>query len=216
VGSNAAARYRYRVGIEESRHPHRSPDVEHQSEWDLIVRCRGGSASAFEPFVRSHERAALAFAEALLGDGDEAADAVQDSFVRAYRSLSKLSPGSAFGPWFRAILRNRCLDRLRSAPARRQVTLDERAVDGTAWTEPVGTARLEHAEVSEAVRSALARLSAEHREVLVLKELEGLSYAGIAAATGVPPGTVASRLHHARSALKKAVMAGGLILEGGA
>jgi RNA polymerase sigma-70 factor, ECF subfamily len=185
------------------------------AEWDLILRCRRGSATAFEPLVRAHEAAALRMAGALLGDPDDAKDAVQDAFVKAYRSLGGMAEGSPFGPWFRAIVRNLCIDRLRSAPVRTRAALDPAAMDASAWTEPTGLDRLERAELAAAVRAALGTLSDEHRAVLVMKELEGLSYAEIATAAGIAPGTVASRLYHARAALRRAVTDAGITADGG-
>lgn len=173
-------------------------------DWDLIARCRAGNAAAFEPLVRRHEGPAFAVAVSLLGDRDDAADAVQDAFVRAWAALGGLRPGSQFGPWFRTILRNLCLDRLR-APRRRDVSLDAvggRSLADERWAQSAA----ERHELSARVRAALARLAPEHREVLVLKEMEGLGYAEIAAALGIPEGTVASRLYHARAALKKILM----------
>src|SRR3990172_2209835 len=99
--------------------------VDSETERELIDRCRAGSTAAFEPLVKAHEAQALLLAEGLLGDADDAEDAVQDAFVKAYRSLGKLEEGSAFGPWFRAILRNRCIDLLRSAPRRRKASWTE-------------------------------------------------------------------------------------------
>jgi RNA polymerase sigma-70 factor, ECF subfamily len=103
--------------------------VGEQSEWDLIVKCRRGSTKAFEPLVLRYEGQALAIAESLLLDRDDAADAVQDAFVRAFRGLGKLAEGSSFGPWFRSIVRNLCLDRLRSPAHKHRVTLADDAVD---------------------------------------------------------------------------------------
>lgn len=183
-----------------------------QSEWELIRRCRAGSTAAFEPLVRGHERGALTLAQGLLGDADEAADAVQEAFVKAYRTLGRLREGSAFGPWFRSILRNHCLDLLRS-PRRRATEWSEGEVDATHWSEPVAPERIEREQLAEAVQRALATLSAEHRQILVLKEIEGLGYAEIAEATGIPAGTVASRLYHARAALKRVLLSRGISLE---
>lgn len=183
-------------------------------EQDLIRRCRRGAPAAFEPLVRRHEDRALTVAEALLGDADEAADAVQEAFVRAYRGLRTLREGSPFGPWFRTILRNHCRDRLR-APERRRAEWTAEAVDRRAWTEPAGAAELERSELAAAVRGALATLSAEHREILVLREMEEMPYTAIAEAMEIPPGTVASRLHHARAELKKALVACGITREEG-
>jgi RNA polymerase sigma factor (sigma-70 family) len=188
--------------------------VDRRTEWDLILRCRRGSTAAFEPLVRAHEARALAVAEGMLGDADDAADAVQEAFVKAYRSLRRLREGSTFGPWFRTIVRNHCRDRLRAAGGRSQVAWEEGAAEEAGREAPSAAAALERAELSEAVRGALARISPEHREILVLKEMEGMSYAEIARETGVPAGTVASRLHHARLALRKVLVAGGISLEG--
>jgi RNA polymerase sigma-70 factor (ECF subfamily) len=183
-----------------------------ETEWDLVARCLAGSTGAFEPLVRRHEGAALVVARSLLGDPDEAADAVQDAFVRAYRRLGRLRPGSAFGPWFRAILRNLCLDRLRS-PRRRGQPLDAYVVDERVWSEPNGPDETERHELAGVVQAALLELSAEHREVLVLKEMEGLGYDEIARLVGIPKGTVGSRLFHARAALQDVLLAQGVTLE---
>jgi RNA polymerase sigma-70 factor, ECF subfamily len=186
-----------------------------ESEWKLILSCRAGSAAAFEPLVRRYEGRALLVASSLLGDADEAADAVQDAFVRAYRGLHRLREGSGFGPWFSVLLRNHCLDLLRSR-RRGHASLTAEQLDREAWSEPAGSGAMEREQLSSAVHRALAAISPEHRQVLVLKELEGLSYAQISEATGTTAGTVASRLHHARAALKKVLVSRGISLtEGG-
>jgi RNA polymerase sigma-70 factor, ECF subfamily len=200
-----------RFGVEETPTPARSGSVDTQNEWDLIRRCRSGSAGAFEPLVRAHEGPALAVAYGFLGDADEAADAVQDAFVKAYASLGRLREGSAFGPWFRSILRNLCLDRIRAPRSRRRAGIDE--LDGLSWTDALGSAAIERGEVEQAVRDALAALSEDHRAVLVLKEIEGLGYDEIARSLEIPAGTVASRLFHARAALRKVLLARGVTLE---
>jgi RNA polymerase sigma-70 factor (ECF subfamily) len=184
----------------------------YESEWDLVSRCLAGSTGAFEPLVKRHEGPALVVARSLLGDPDEAADAVQDAFVRAYHTLGRLRPGSAFGPWFRAILRNLCLDRLRS-PRRRGQSLDEDVVDERVWSEASAPLEAERHELVGVVQEALMKLSADHREVLVLKEMEELDYKEIAEMLGVPKGTVGSRLFHARAALQKVLLTQGVTLE---
>lgn len=183
------------------------------TEWDLIARCRAGSTTAFEPLVRAHERAALGFAAALLGDEDEGADAVQDAFVQAYRSLGTLRDGSPFGPWFRTILRRLCLDRLRSPRLRARRRLDASSLDRRAWSEAAGVALTERAELTRIVSVALEQLPPEQRSVLVLKEIEGLGYAAIAEALGIPIGTVGSRLHHARAELRRVLTETGITME---
>ncbi|HUF50208.1 MAG TPA: sigma-70 family RNA polymerase sigma factor [Longimicrobiales bacterium] len=186
-----------------------------ETEWALIAACRAGSRRAFEPLVRRHERRALSVAEALLGDADEAADAVQDAFVKAYRTLGRLGQDSEFGPWFHAILRNHCLDLLRAAPRRTRVSL-ERSELRTYGADAAGSAAIEQEQLAAAVWRALGRLTPEHRQILVLKEIEGMSYADIALAAGIPAGTVASRLHHARAALRAEVLADVALSDGAA
>lgn len=194
--------------------PDRSWDVNISVEWETIERCRRGNPAAFEPLVKAHEASALVLAEALLGDPDDAADAVQESFVKAFRSLGTLRAGSAFAPWFRTILRNQCRDRLKSASSRLSVGWEAAVVDRSAASPPIASDQVERAELAALVRRALGELSPEHREVLVLKELEGMSYAQIARETGVAAGTIASRLHHARVLLRHRVCASDVIKEG--
>jgi RNA polymerase sigma-70 factor, ECF subfamily len=183
------------------------------AEWDLIRRCRSGMTAAFEPLVRTHEGPALGYATSMLGDVDEAADALQDAFVLAFRGLSGLRPGSSFGPWFRTIVRNVCLDRLRSPRLSRRVALDSPATVHATRVEPAAARNAEIAGLSRHLAAALLELPEEQRVTIVLREVEGLSYGEIAAALGIPPGTVASRLNHARTALRSALLERGIGLE---
>ncbi len=172
--------------------------------------------------MRSHEGWALSYAGAMLGRGDAAADAVQDAFVRAYRSLDSLEPGRPFRPWFRAILRNRCLDELRSARSRREVSRDVRRGDGRPGggargqrgsRQPDGPERVERQELGRIVRSALEELAPEKRTVLVLREMEEMSYGEIADQLELSTGTVSSRLHHARRELRDVLEERGFTVE---
>ena len=188
-------------------------------ERELVRRCRNGDASAYEPLVRSHEGWALSYAGAMLGSDEDAADAVQDAFVRAYRNLDGLEAGRPFGPWFRAILRNRCLDELRSARSRREVSRGGGREDGR-WTrggrgarEPDAPMRVEREELGRIVRSALEELSPEKRTALVLREMEEMSYEEIAEQMGLSTGTVSSRLHHARRELRSVLEERGFAVE---
>lgn len=173
-----------------------------EEDWDLIRRCRDGAPEAFEPLVRRHEGPALAYATAMLGVRADAEDAVQEAFVRAYRGLDGLQPGSSFGGWFRTILRNECLDRLRAAPRRRERSWPVEGAE-PASRAPHGPERVERRELAGEIRSALAALAPGHREVLVLREMDGMSYGEIGRELGISEGTVASRLHHGRSRLKE-------------
>jgi RNA polymerase sigma factor (sigma-70 family) len=189
--------------IEESASTVRSTD-------ELIRKCRAGDHRSYEPLVRAHEAEARRVALGILRDTDAAEDAVQDSFIKAYRGLSGFETGRAFRPWLLRIVRNQCRDMLRrgkAGPALERITplLEERVAD----QGEDGEAAARRREAQDALWAGLGRISVEHREVLVLKELDGLGYAEISEALGVPEGTVASRLYHARRALRSALEAMG-------
>lgn len=180
-------------------------------ERELVLKCKAGEARFFEPLVRAYEAEAVRIARALLGDTDAARDAAQDAFLKAYRSLHQFDASRSFRPWFLQILRNQCRDALRSRRARervevRQATSEARSVGSD--TRLRDDAR-RHA--SDLLRRGLAELGEEEREIIVLKDIAGWSYAEIAAQLEVPEGTVASRLHHARRALRQALDGLGLV-----
>lgn len=179
----------------------RSPEL----ETELIRKVREGGREFFEPLVRAYEGEAQRVALAIMGDGDAAHDAVQEAFIKAYRAMDRFELGRSFRPWFLQILRNQCRDMLR----RRKAGFDtERMTAIMAERLPSSSdpERLRHrAEARELLWAGLGRLSVDHREVLVLKEIQGLNYAEIAEALAIPEGTVASRLYHARRALKDAL-----------
>lgn len=186
--------------------------VSSEDDWTLIEKSRSGAHRAYGALVRRYEARALAYAGALLGDDVEAEDAVQDAFVRAYRSLGRLEEGSAFGPWLRAIVRNLCLDRLKSARRRRERPWSEDAA-AVAGRPADAHRELEREELARRVQAAVRRLGREQREVLVLREMDGLGYAEIARVLGIAEGTVASRLHHARQALQRVLEDDGITSE---
>ncbi len=175
-------------------------------ERELIRKCKTGDARFYEPMVRAYEPAGLRLAVAMMGNQDDARDALQDAFVKAYQSLHRFDLRRPFGPWFFQILRNQCRDMLRSRQARFRVeALDERLELRPADAEK-GPDRLHQKSAAKALLwQALERIGEDHREVLVLKELQGFRYNEIAEILDVPEGTVASRLFHARKALKDAL-----------
>lgn len=181
--------------------------LEREVERELVRKCSNGAPRFYEPLVRAYEGPALRIAAGMLGgDPERARDAVQEAFVRAWEGLDGYDADRPFGPWFFGILRNRCRDLARSEGARRE---RERRAAGDRGTVGAGRRdgrrRSERREARREVWEALDRLSEAHREVLVLKELQGFSYAEIAEILDVPDGTVASRLYHARDALREAL-----------
>lgn len=179
------------------------PEVERE----LIRKCRGGDTRFYEPLVRAYEPQGLRVALGMMGNHEDAWDALQEAFVKAFQSLSRFDTQRSFGPWFFQILRNQCRDQLRSRAARFRVEvvddglLDLQADDGVGS----GRRRRERAEARRVLWKALERLPDDQREVLVLKELEGFRYQEIASILDIPEGTVASRLFHARKALRDAL-----------
>ena len=178
---------------------------EHALEAELIRKIVAGQPRFYEPLVRAHEPVAQRVALGMLGDGDAARDAVQQAFIKAYDALDRFDLQRRFRPWFLQILRNQCRDELRRRKAgfevQRMDTVLAQRLPGDEDPERDHRRR----EARELLWEALGRISVDHREVLVLKELQGLSYDEIAEATGIPEGTVASRLFHARRALRGAL-----------
>jgi RNA polymerase sigma-70 factor, ECF subfamily len=179
------------------------PEVERE----LIRKCRGGDARFYEPLVRAYEPQGLRLATGIMGNAEDAQDALQEAFVKAFQSLDRFDTGRPFGPWFFQILRNQCRDLLRSRQARfKTEVLDDGLLDFRPDEGPMSAERRrDRAEASRLLWKALERVPEDHREVLVLKELQGLRYQEIASVLDVPEGTVASRLFHARKALKEAL-----------
>lgn len=178
------------------------PEVERE----LIRKCRAGDARFYEPLVRAYEGPGIRVATGMMGNPDDARDALQEAFVKAFRNLRKFDLKRPFGPWFFQILRNQCRDMLRSRQARFKVeTVDEHLALRPADPEKSPERVRQRAAAKELLWRGLERIGAEHREVLVLKELQGLRYNEIAEVLDIPEGTVASRLFHARRALKEAL-----------
>ncbi|MFW6198710.1 MAG: RNA polymerase sigma factor [Acidobacteriota bacterium] len=180
-------------------------DSSRELETELIRKVRNGGREFFEPLVRAYESEAQRVALAIMGDQDVASDAVQEAFIKAYNALDRFELGRSFRPWFLQILRNQCRDmhRRRKAGFETQPITAVMAERLPSSSDP--ERRRHRAEARALLWQALGRVSVDHREVLVLKEIQGLNYAEIAEAVGIPEGTVASRLFHARRALKQAL-----------
>ena len=161
---------------------------------DRILAAQAGDPDAFGRLVVEYQRAAYGHAFALLGHRELARDAVQDSFLAAFRTLQRLDAKRPFFPWFYVILRNRCFSMLRSQRA-------TQPLDDTC----VAVSKQSSDEKTMAVRHGLSRLSAEDREILILKYIDGRRYREIADMLGIPVGTVTSRLHTARRRLLEQV-----------
>jgi RNA polymerase sigma-70 factor (ECF subfamily) len=174
-----------------------------------------GDRQAFGRLVDLHKRTVYGLCVRLLRDREEARDAAQESFARAYAALSTYDPAQPFAPWVLRIARNHCLDVLRRRlPDAQRVELDGAPDDGPATeiADP-GTVRaddaLERRELAGTLERAVAALPPNYREVVHLFHVEHLSYKEIAATLDVPMGTVMTWLHRARARLKESLIASG-------
>ncbi|WP_412079172.1 RNA polymerase sigma factor [Streptomyces xanthophaeus] len=169
----------------------------------LVARASEGDDLAFEVLVRRHSDAMLRLAARLLGSGVEAEDAVQESFVSAWRRLPEFRGEAAFGSWMYRIVTNRCLNFLR---ARRPDRPLDSVPEPTAPDHQVSPPRA--AEASDSVRAlvaALQRLTPEQRACWVLRELHEMAYEEIAIAVGIGETAVRGRIFRARRSLTEAM-----------
>jgi RNA polymerase sigma-70 factor (ECF subfamily) len=171
----------------------------------LILEAQSGSLDAFNRLVRRHERAVYNVALRLVGTTMAAEEVTQDTFMRAYGALERFRGGD-FRPWLLRIATNRAYDELRRrkrAPGSFEELTYEPEVE---WSTLTGVedpdTRAERLELARVLEAALAQLPNDQRVAVVLSDVQGYDYVEIAAITGVPYGTVKSRLSRARSRLR--------------
>lgn len=180
---------------------------------DLVRRCKEGDREAFDQLVRQCQARIFNTAYRLLGDYEDARDATQDAFIRAYRAIKKFKGNASFYTWLYRIVINLCYKRLRSKhyrQRRRTVSLDEpiltkegQVLRSIASHTISPREAMERKEIQEAIQSAINSLKRGHRTVIILRDIEDLSYREIAQILRCSIGTVKSRLHRARSLLRE-------------
>jgi len=187
-----------------------APDSEIQL---LIERARSGDTRAFEDLARREERALYRHALRIVGTTADAEDIVQDALFSAWRSIASFQ-GLSFRAWLFRIATNRALDQLRSRKRRPELPLDPPDDDDVTWAEPVApgpdlTQLVGDREALAAVETALGSLPAEQRTALLLRDVEGFAYEEISVITSVEIGTVKSRIHRGRLAVRNVLIARG-------
>ncbi len=181
----------------------------------LIARAQAGDKEAFRKLVERHQRRAFAIAMSLVRDENDARELVQDAFLRVYKGLANFQGGSSFFTWLYRIITNLSIDLIRK-PSHKNVDLDESRLELEEDQEAQFPflSRIEGADPVDAVRRreigarlqiALDALPSYHRGVIVMREVEGLSYEEMAQVMGVSKGTIMSRLFHARQKLQRAL-----------
>ena len=173
-------------------------------ETELLERARKGDSQAFGALVERYQRRVVGVAQAVVHNQDDAIELAQETFVRAYENLSKFESRSSFSTWLYRIAANLSID-FRRREGRHQVLRGEDAETeinrlpsprGDSYQESVRT------ELNKRINGALEQLTPEHRAVILLREVEGLSYDEISDLLQVPRGTVMSRLHYARGHMR--------------
>jgi RNA polymerase sigma-70 factor (ECF subfamily) len=184
----------------------------------LVALCRQGDPDAFARLVALHEHMVFNLALRLTGDPEEARDVAQDVFLQVFRMLARFEGRSSLKTWIYRIVVNQCHNRQRFWKRRRRDRMrpledmtpaDEAQLSARSPDAPNPYEEIRRREQARAVQTALLAVSFEHRAILLLREVEGLSVEQVAESLGVPPGTVKSRLSRAREALRRRLLAAG-------
>ena len=180
-------------------------------EQTLLEGLRHGDPAAFETLVRAYTPRLLAVARRMLGNDEDARDAVQDGFLNAFRAIDRFEGQSKLSTWLHRIVVNASLMKLRTRRRKPEESLEpllpafvedgHHAEQFSAWSEPADKLA-ERAEIGETVREAIRSLPESYREVLVLRDIEELNTEETARALGISPNAVKIRLHRARQALR--------------
>jgi RNA polymerase sigma-70 factor (ECF subfamily) len=183
-----------------------------EDDIEYVLLCQKGDTEAFAVLVERHQKKMLNIAYRMTGNYEDACDVVQEAFLSAYRSLKTFRRESRFSTWLYRIVVNQTKNRLQQVKARAHH--ERPAIDNPPDTEGGGSLcqtasrdvplveQIEKRELNEKVQICIGSLEDEHREVLVLRDIQGFSYDEIRDILKIPDGTVKSRLFRARTALK--------------
>jgi RNA polymerase sigma-70 factor (ECF subfamily) len=179
---------------------------------ELVAAAQAGDRRAFQTLYQRYERKVYAVAYGFLRNQEDALDVLQEAFIKVHRYLPNFEGQSSFYTWLYRIVANLCIDHLRRAGRKRDVEFDDKLrhddASESAATLPTSSlgdpARaVKNKEILAAVEVALDELSEKHRAVIVMRELQGMSYADMAKAMDCSKGTIMSRLFHARRNMQK-------------
>ena len=177
------------------------------SDWELVQRCQEGEVAAFQELVERYYRKIFMVVLGVVTHREDAMDVAQETFFRAYRNIKGFKGGSAFYTWLYRIAVNLSIDfqrRQRRAPMELKETMEElidKGVGAELANDPY--ANLQNKELGERLLAAINELTPDHKAVIVMRAIEGLSYRDIGRILGCSEGTVMSRLHYARKKLQE-------------
>ncbi len=186
-------------------------------ELRLVERLKRRDEAAFNQFVLLYQQRVFSLLARMVGNREEARDVAQDVFLTVFKNIDSFRGDSKLSTWLYRVAVNHCKNRIKYLDRRsvkKHDEIDDAREGAVSDGGAVGgrPARPDEAaqgnELEAVVRRALSSLEAEHRELIVLRDLEGLAYEEIVTITGLPDGTVKSRLHRARAALKDAIERG--------
>ncbi len=181
----------------------------------IVERIQNGDQAAFRELFDRYHRRALAVAIGVVKNEHDARDVIQDAFVKVHKNIDKFEGSSSFYTWLYRIVMNQCIDHIRKGKRRKHVDFDEQvqreeesssslgATSGALDANP--SRAVLNRELGAAIQDALEQLPEHHRAVIVLREIEGLTYEQIAEVLDVPKGTIMSRLFHARRKMQEAL-----------
>ena len=188
-------------------------------EQELVSQARAGDTAAFEQLMLDNQDRVYTLCLRMTGDREDALDLAQETFLNAWRGLSSFQGNSSFSTWVYRLASNACIDFLRKRKRRQQgeapLSLDDDETPLPQPADPRGTPEdeLERRELRRAVERGLQALPEHHRQVLIMRELSGLSYQEIGAVLNLDLGTVKSRIARARMALKNILVQEGNFFE---
>jgi len=190
----------------------------HYTDEDLVQKIKNGDIDAFDQLVQRYEGKIYSVAYRFMGNHADAGDLAQDTFIRMYQALPSFRGDSSFATWLYRVAANACRDELRKRQRRRSVSMDE-MIEASPANMPAAASdyspeeTAQRHETQRQVQECLNQLSNDHRLILVMREIQGLSYEEIASVLDCSLGTVKSRISRARNALKEKIKEQGELLD---
>ena len=208
MGGGAKTRLLYNEGCFEIM----KPNLENLTDEQILALvCEKGQTEAFAALVKRYQKRLYAVARGILREADAAEEAVQETFLKAYKSLDSFKGVGGFYSWIFRIHHNICIDRIRERGKAKVSEFDELLPDNSeqSLSEALGCFKEDpfesasRAQISERIAEAMEKLSEQYRAIIILREVEEMSYKEISEILGIGMGTVMSRLFYARRELQK-------------